>query len=185
MYMSPPVGGDTFVGLSGLTITSSANPIEVGQGDVRQALQRNWAPHPDSQETTPGGSPRWYHVGNGLTYTDFSAAALTVNIPLFLLPPHAIIQGIKIKHSVAFAGPAITAYTVSVGDVGNRALYASAFNVFQAPGSTIYQLSQNFAGEDALVATQISATATAVGANLSAATAGSVDTWALLSQDIS
>jgi hypothetical protein len=127
--------------------------------------------------------PRWLLVG-ALTYADFSAAATTSTVNLFNLEPRGIIQGIKIKHTVAFAGPSISAYTVSVGDAGTAALLASAFDVLQAFGSTAFQLSQNFYGEDNTIPTLITATAVSTGANLSVATAGQVNIWALLSKSV-
>lgn len=46
----------------------------------------------------------------------FQAAAVTANITLVALPARAKITGINVKHSVAFAGTAVTSTTVSVGD---------------------------------------------------------------------
>lgn len=44
MIMTPPSGGDSFVGVSGATYTAVTGiTLNVGSGDVRQALQRNWA----------------------------------------------------------------------------------------------------------------------------------------------
>lgn len=134
--------------------------------------------------TSPGvfdlsGSAGWVKVGSALGPSTFAAAALTNNVNLFTLAAGQVIQGIKIKHSVSFSGGAIASYTVSVGVSGNNAKYASAFDVFQAVAAGAYELSSNFGGEAG--ATQITATATSTGANLNAATAGSVDIWALLS----
>lgn len=43
MLMIPPSGGDTFVGNSGITYNSASNvQTQIGSGDVRQALLRNW-----------------------------------------------------------------------------------------------------------------------------------------------
>lgn len=67
------------------------------------------------------------------------------------------------KQSTVVVRPSISAYTVSVGDTGSHALYASYFDVFQTPYTTAYQLSLNFGDEDAVVARQTYATATAVG----------------------
>jgi hypothetical protein len=125
--------------------------------------------------------PQWVKVGNAISYTAFSAVALTNTISLFLLPPAAIIHGIKVFLKTSFTGGSVSAYTISVGDGSTAGLDASAFNVFQAPGPNVYQLSSNFGGESLIVATQIYATATSVGANLNAATAGTVDVLALLS----
>lgn len=127
---------------------------------------------------------QWMRVGNGLlfsAFSAFSAAATTNSIQIFSLPAAAIIHGIKIQHTAAFSGGSISAYTIAVGDSVTPTLYASAFNVHQAPGASVYQLSSDFGGESMVAATSIYATATSTGANLSAATAGAVSIWALLS----
>lgn len=125
--------------------------------------------------------PTWVKLANNLDYGSFSIGALTTSIGLFMLPGRGVIHGIKIKHTVSFAGPLISAFTISVGITSNATKYASAFDVFQAVSTTAYQLSSNFSGEDEIGPTQINVTATSVGANLSAATQGLVDIWALLS----
>jgi hypothetical protein len=125
--------------------------------------------------------PVWAQVATAVDFSFFSTAGLTKTINLFLLPTGGVIHGIKIKHSTAFAGPSISAYTISVGIASSLAKYASAFDVFQPIGSTIYQLSSNFSSEDNTVPTQITATATSVGANLNVANAGVVNIWACLS----
>lgn len=126
------------------------------------------------------GSCLWVKVAT-LSFSAFSAAALANSIALFVLPAGGVIHGIKIKHTVAFAGPSISAYSISVGIAGSNAKYASAFDVLQAVASNAFQLSDNFIAEDDVSTTQVTATATSVGANLSAANAGAVNIWALLS----
>lgn len=131
--------------------------------------------------TGAGAGPAWVRVGAGLYFPAFAAAALSKNLNLFQLAPGQIIHAVKIKHSEAFGGGAISACTISVGIAGSNAKYAAAFDVFQAISATAYQLSTTVGAESAAAATQITATATAVGANLNAATSGQVDIWALLS----
>lgn len=128
-----------------------------------------------------GPVPLWIKVGNAVSYTAFSTAATMNSIALFTLPAGGVIHGIKIKHSTAFAGTSITAYTVSVGISGTVAKYASAFNVFQTVSSTAFQLSGDFVEENDGATTGVLITATSTGANLSAATAGVVNVFALLS----
>lgn len=130
-----------------------------------------------------GPQATWVRVTpqGGATFTTFAAAALTNSVALFFLPPSAIIHGIKISPTASFTGGSIATYTVSVGDGATPALYASAFDVHQAPGADVYQLSSNFGGESMVAATQIYATATSTVANLNAATAGAVDIFAYLS----
>lgn len=128
-----------------------------------------------------GIQAQWVCVGSP-TYSTFATAATTNTVALFQLPSAAIIHGVKIVPTTAFTGGGISAYTVSVGDGTTPTLYASAFNVFQAPGANVYQLSSDFGGESLIAATQIYATATSTGANLNAATAGSVSIFAYLSR---
>jgi hypothetical protein len=176
-------GGASFTGTSASYVAVSY-PIEIAGPDVALALRAGWVPRLESGIRGPVASrPEWYHVGNQMQASDFSIAALSQSIPLFQLPPRAFIHGIKIKQSIAFGGGAISAYTISVGVAGSNAKYATAFDVFQAPGSRVYQASLNFGSEDALAPTQITATATSVGANLNAATVGTVNIWALLSME--
>jgi|SRR5450755_1077738 len=156
---------------SSLGATAEATQVAAGA-----AIYTIWMPRLDNR-------PQWMLIGS-LSYADFAAAATTKTLNLINLEPRGIIQGIKIKHTVAFSGPSISAYTVSVGDINTAGLLASAFDVLQAFGSTAYQLSSNFYAEDNTIPTAISATATSVGANLSVATAGAVSIWALLSKSV-
>jgi hypothetical protein len=122
---------------------------------------------------------RWtkYTVG----FAALAAAALTNSITLFNLQAGGVIQGVKIKHSTAFSGGAISAYTVEVGVAGDTARYAAPFDVFQAVSPTTYETTGGLGGESHTGATAILITATSVGANLNAAAAGSVDIWVLTS----
>lgn len=129
-----------------------------------------------------GGGLSWSKYT--VTYSDLSAAALTNSISLFTLPAGGIIHAVKIKHSTAFAGTSITAYNVSVGITGTLAKYASAFNVLQAVANDTFQLSSGLFSENNVATTDVKVTATSVGANLSAATQGSVDIWVLTSTAI-
>ena len=71
-------------------------------------------------------------------YTDdaFKAAATAVSVVLFGLPAKGVIQGIRLKHSVAFAGTAVTSVTCSLGDGTSHTAYAGAFDTFQAVSDT-------------------------------------------------
>jgi hypothetical protein len=119
------------------------------------------------------------------TYANFSAAATTNDIELFSLPAGGVIHAVKIKHSTAFAGTSITAYTISVGITGTLAKYATAYNVFQAVAPATFQIgavpSIGIGSENHTTAVSIRAAATSTGANLSAATAGVVEIWVLTS----
>lgn len=111
----------------------------------------------------------------------FTAGATSESIELFSLAAAGVIHGVKIKHSTAFTGGGLTAFTVEVGIVGDESKYAQAFNVFQATSNTTFQLSSVLGSENHGAATSIKITARSTGANVSAATAGSVDVWVLTS----
>jgi hypothetical protein len=116
-----------------------------------------------------------------VTYLDLAAAATTNDVDLFTLPAGGVIHGVKIKHSTAFSGGAISAFTVSVGITGTLAKYASAFDVFQAVGNTAQQISSTVGTENHGASTSIKIAATSTGANIDQATSGSVDVWAMWS----
>src|SRR5258708_24381299 len=86
--------------------------------------------------TTPasiGAVPAWIHLGT-FTHAQFSDTVASKTLTLFTLVAGGIISGVKIKHSVPFAGSGFTGYTIEVGIIGpNAALskYASPFAVFQ------------------------------------------------------
>lgn len=115
------------------------------------------------------------------THTALQAAAMANDIELLSLPAGGIIHGVKIKHSVLFAGTGITDYKVSVGIVGTLAKYASAFDVDTAVSNTNFQLSTTIGSENHGAATSIRLAATTTGANLDQSTGGSVDVWVLTS----
>jgi hypothetical protein len=127
--------------------------------------------------TISTAAPTWQKVT--VTHTQLQAAALVSTIELFTLPAAGVIHAVKIKHSVAFAGTDITAYTVKVGITGALQKYADDFNVLQAVAATTFAINSTFGSEDHGTATSIKVTATSVGANLSASSAGSVDIWVL------
>lgn len=116
-----------------------------------------------------------YTVKKVVGYADFAAAALTNFANLFTLGPGEKVESVIIKHETAFAGGAIGSYTVSVGIVGNYTKYAPAFNVFQAPGATVFQNADTVGLENMQTGeTTVRALATSTVANLNAATAGMV-----------
>jgi hypothetical protein len=123
----------------------------------------------------PAATPIWTKYT--VTHTALQAAAMANDIALFSLVAGGIIEGVKIKHSVIFAGTGITDYKISVGIVGNLTKYASAFDVDTAVAATNFQLSTTVGSEDHGSATSIRIAATSTGANLNQSTGGSVDIW--------
>ncbi len=126
----------------------------------------------------PGLSPSWVKVTK--TFADFAAAALSNSITGYVLPAGGVLHATQVKQSAAFGGGGAAAYTVSVGIPGNDAKYATAFNVFQAPGNTVMQLSGTLGVENHGATTNITFTATS-DVLLNLAAAGSVDIWLLVS----
>lgn len=134
---------------------------------------------PASGGTGPGVM-QWIKVTK--SHTDFQAAATTNNIEIYSLAAGAMLHGVVVKHTTAFAGTGITAYTLSVGLTGNLAKYATAFDVFQAIADTTLQASDNFAIENWGAVTSIRGAAVSTGGNLNASTAGAVEFYLLVSQ---
>jgi hypothetical protein len=115
------------------------------------------------------------------TYSDLSTGATTNDIALCSLTAKGVILGIIVKHSTAFVGGAISAYAISIGIVGDLTKYAGVMDVFQAVADTTFWTIPAFGAEDFGSATSIRLAATSTGANLDAATAGSVDVYILWS----
>lgn len=127
-------------------------------------------------------SPTWVKVGAALSYTTFQAAATSKSNTLFSLLAAGIVSGIYIKHSQAFAGPALATVTMEIGIAGTTTKYAAAFDVMQAVSGTAFGLTSVSGTESYAAETNILITARSTGANLSVLTAGVVDVWALLSK---
>lgn len=123
--------------------------------------------------------PKWRKYT--IAFGDLATAATTNDIELLSLPARGIIHSVKIKHSASFTGGTISAYTISVGIVGTLNKYATAFDVFQAAGDTVFQVSSVVDGEDHGSAASIRIAAISTGDDLDQAAAGSVDVWVLYS----
>lgn len=126
-------------------------------------------------------SPRWVKVASNLLATAFTAAATTKSLTLFTLPAGGIIHACKIKPSVAFVGPSVTACTIQVGIAGTTNKYGSALDCVPAVSATNFGIDYTNGSESHTATTAILVKATATGANLSVLTAGAVDIWVLLS----
>lgn len=127
----------------------------------------------------PSATPQWFKVTK--THADLAVASTAANIDLYTLPAGGVIHNVKLKHSAAFTGGMLSAYTLGVGVIGTLAKYSPYFDVFQAAGGTVFQLSGVFGSENHGAPTAIQLSAISTGANLSAATTGSVDVWLLVS----
>jgi hypothetical protein len=130
--------------------------------------------------TLVGSVPRWLKVTLG--HADLAAAATSNSVALQTLPAGAVVHAVKVKHSEAFAGGAISAYTISVGPSASPTQYINAHNVFQAVGDTVMDSDATVTFlTHAAAGTDLEVKADSTGANLNAATAGSVDIWVLWS----
>ena len=122
-------------------------------------------------------------------YTDLNAtAATTLAVTLlenpeggntttnFNIPANGLILGIVVHPTVAFAGPSITAMTVSMGWTGGSVTSLTpTFNIFQAVANNTYQPTNLFTPPGQITANSLVANFIATGANLNVLTAGSVD----------
>lgn len=149
-----------------------AQLVKVGEDD---------ASIPGSDASQAGSTPEWVKVGDALSYTTFRTAATTKTNTLFSLPAGGIVHEVKMKASTAFAGTSISALTFSVGIAGTHDKYASAFDGLAAVAATTFELSDALGAESHTAATNITISADATGANLSALSAGVLDVWALIS----
>lgn len=159
----------------------AAHVAEVDPHDHATAISDAITAHNALEEphATSNSLPKWLHFS--MDFSDFAAAALTSSPEVYSLPAGGVIHAVKIKHSEAFAGGDIASYTISVGIVGTEAKYAAAFNVFQAPGATVQQLTGTLGTENHGAATSIKATAVSTVGDLDEATDGAVDIWILTS----
>ena len=97
------------------------------------------------------------------------------------MPANSFVTGVKIKHSTAFSGGSIIGLTISLGrSLAPQAQdYAPNFDVFQLVTSSAFWMDGGAAEKDD-GAHELYAWFTSTGANLSAASAGSVTiyvTW--------
>jgi hypothetical protein len=110
-----------------------------------------------------------------LSFSDLTAAATTQTIALFSLTRGTFIKWVRIKHTTAFAGGAISAMTVSVGSTaGSATTFAAAFNVFQTVADGTLQGAVAAATQATYAADTLNAYFTSTSANVNAATAGAV-----------
>ena len=116
-------------------------------------------------------------VQETLAYSDFAAASLTSTVTARTLASNRTLFSLIVKHSTAFAGSGISSVVLDIGIVGDSDKFITSFSVSQAVSATAQDstLTVYYPG----VATAITVTATAIGANLSALTQGSVDIYFL------
>lgn len=133
--------------------------------------------------TYAGSVPKWYKLT--VSESAFTAGAASESVTLFSLPARGVIHGFYMKHSTAFSGGGIADYTLEIGISGDTVKYMTAFDVFQAVADTAAARSGPATAlelEAHTAATNILLTARCASGNVSAATAGSVDIWVLVSK---
>lgn len=124
--------------------------------------------------------PAWFRVR--VDSTDFTDADTAQDIEVYELPTAGVIHNVAIVPVTSFTGGSISAYTLSVGINGNLTKYAAAFDVFQATGNTVFQLSTTQGMENAGAATSIRVSAVSTGDDLANATTGAADIYLLMSR---
>lgn len=102
-------------------------------------------------------------------------AATSGNVTIATLPAKAVILNTTLKHTVAVAGPSVSAATARITTAGHN--YGTAFDVFQAVGNTVLDFDEAANSENFAAVTPVRVSFTSTGANLSVVTAGSVDAY--------
>lgn len=128
---------------------------------------------------TSTATPTWTRTT--LTFSSFSAAALTNDISLVVLPAKTMLHQVVLKHSAPMAGSGLTSYTVSVGLATNFTAYTQPFDVKQAVSQTGRSITQvddvpNFGSTQ-----DVRIQAVSTGTNLNNVTSGTLDVWLLTS----
>jgi len=125
----------------------------------------------------PTPVPTWFPCFD-FTFADFTPfAALIGDIEIYSLLSRGTIEGAVLKTSTAFSGPGITDVKMSVGIAGNLAKILSPFDVDTAVTDTNFASTNILNLENFGAAASIRLAAIAVGANLSALTAGAGCLW--------
>ncbi len=108
-------------------------------------------------------------------YTDFQTASLTNSLTIQSLLASQMLRHIIVKPQTTFAGTAITVLTLQVGILGDLGKFIDNFDLLAVASSTNFEIAEAAYIDDWLAAKNILVTLTAVGANLSALTAGALD----------
>lgn len=152
-----------------------------GSGDPQEITLGSGLTMTGTTLSASGGgtsTPQWYKYTK--TYADLSAASTTNDVQLLSLPAKGVVHGVYIQHTAAFGGGGIGGYTLDVGISTNHGYFLGAFGVNTAPSGSgpFYSSAHTYPDMlDGYSATSIRLYATSTGANLSAATTGSVDVY--------
>ena len=111
-------------------------------------------------------------------FAALQTAALTNTIELTSLLAKGVIEMIIVKSATAFVGASITNLNVEIGLASDADKFMGAYDALAAVGDTNRAAGQFFDGPESFAsATSIKLKATAVGANLDALSAGSLEVW--------
>ena len=111
-------------------------------------------------------------------FAALQTAALTNTIELTSLLAKGVIEMIIVKSATAFVGASITNLNVEIGLASDADKFMGAYDALAAVGDTNRAPGQFFDGPESFAsATSIKLKATAVGANLDALSAGSLEVW--------
>lgn len=114
------------------------------------------------------------------SYTNFSTAALTNTIDLSSIDTGESIDGIALQFIAGenFTGPGITSYTIEILGPGGTPVLTAPFEVSSGGGSTSIQITNIlYVSSIGGGGSNLRIRATSVGANLNAATQGSIRVW--------
>jgi hypothetical protein len=114
-------------------------------------------------------------------YTLFTAAATTQTVTISTLPARSKITGITADHSVAFAGPSVTALGCTVGGTSGVSAFLGSINVFATAG-TGWLDGGGWTSGNTQASQPLTVTCTATGNNLgngsvTSLTSGSMEIW--------
>ena len=112
-----------------------------------------------------------------IPYTSVQTGATSNPIALFTLPPTAMLNGVVVKHSTAFAGSGITDVYSQIGIASDYGKFINDFDVYQSVAdSTFDSIMANYIASFAN-STVVYANFVSTGANLSALSAGSLTVY--------
>lgn len=130
--------------------------------------------------TAPAITPAWFAFT--FDHEDFQDASLARNIEAYSLGIAAVLHGLILRPTIAFAGTGITAYTLSVGLAGDLERYTSQFDMMAAVSNTNFLNSGPvMEARNMGAVTSIRLSAVSEGANLDQSTAGALTLYLLLS----
>lgn len=112
-----------------------------------------------------------------VTHDDLSAAALTQDVTLLELAIKGLIEGVIIKSKTAFSGGSVSSLLFDLGISGDESRWVTDYDGMAAVSNTNFEAITVLDVLSFTAETDIVLKATAVGANLSALTAGELEIW--------